>query len=903
VHGPGINDSNGLENGTDMASLRTPRRRYALLPLVSLLGLALFSVLNASAQPAVGVVVLPFAIHAQPDLSYLKGEIPEAMRQQFAEDGANARVLDPETAADWRRGGRSDADVARSALQVGADYVVEGSLTFIGQNFSLDARLLAAAGDRPTRAFTAVGQGVENLPGAVKKLARDMGLTIFQRDRVVEVQVEGSQRIEADAVRRVIKTKPGDVFGARAAADDLKAVFGMGYFDDVQIQSERAADGIRLVFKVTEKPTVRAIQITGYTVYDEEDLLKSLTLKKGSVLNVFTVRNDVRRLEDMYKEKNYHNVKVEYTLSPQRNNQVDVEYHIDEGSKILIKKIAFIGNTAFPDRALKGEIDTSEKKFFLSWFTRAGDLNQDIVNQDAGKLTAFYHNNGYIRARVGEPQVDFEEDGIVVTFRISEGPRFKLGTVDFRGDLLLPKEELIKKLKITKEPYYNREILRSDVIAITDLYSDEGYAYVDVSPKVDQNNEKLTANITFQIDKGKQVYFERIQISGNTKTRDKVIRRELRVYEEELYSGVRLKRGIRNLNRLEYFENVKVDTSKGSGDDRMNMNLEVKEKSTGAFTIGAGYGSSEGGFVTGSVRERNLFGRGQTLGLQGVIGGKTQRYVLSFTEPWLFDIPLSAGAELYKWKYEFDQYDKDSVGGKLRFGYPLHEYVRGSATYTLDVTDIRNVDPEAASSIQDDDGLHVKSSIGPTIRYDSRDSLFNAREGSLHSLEYELAGLGGDVGFNKIIVDTGWYLPLWKLVFVPHARAGWMRGIPGFDVPDYEKFYLGGINSVRGGDRNDLAPKQDGEPVGGMSFLQGNFEVKFPLVEEANVYGILFVDAGSVYRDDIDSDFGNAIVTVGPEIRWMSPIGPIRLAYGYYLTQKSEYKSSGGFEFSMASAF
>jgi outer membrane protein insertion porin family len=671
----------------------------------------------------------------------------------------------------------------------------------------------------------------------------------------------------------------------------------------VQVRSERTPEGIRLIYQVTEKPTVRTITISGYSVYDEDELRKSLTLKKGAVLNVFAVRSDVRRLEDMYKEKNYHNVKVDYTLSPQRNNQVDVEYRIDEGSKILIKKIAFIGNTAFSDKTLKGEIETSEKKFFLSWFTRAGDLNQDIVNQDAGKLQAFYHNNGYIRARVGEPQVDFEEDGIVITYRINEGPRFKLGTIDFRGDLLLPKEELVKKLKVVKEPYYNREVLRSDVIALTDLYSDEGYAYVDVSPKVDQDNEKLVANITFQIDKGKQVYFERIQISGNTKTRDKVIRRELRVYEEELYSGVRLKRGIRNLNRLEYFENVKVDTTRGSGDDRMNMNLEVKEKSTGAFTVGAGFGTSEGGFVTGSVRERNLFGRGQTLGVQGVLGGKTQRYSVNFTEPWLFDIPLSAGIELYKWKYEFDQYDKDSVGGKLRFGYPLHEYVRGSATYTLDVTDIRNIEPDAARSIQNDEGLHLKSSISPMIRYDSRDSLFNAREGSIHSLEYEFAGLGGDVGFNKFVADTGWYLPLWKLVFVPHARGGWMRGMTGWDVPDYEKFYLGGINSVRGGDRNDLAPKQDGEPVGGMSFLQGNFEVKFPLVEEANVFGILFIDAGKVWHDDFNSDFENTIVTVGPEIRWMSPIGPIRLAYGYYLTQKSEYKSSGGFEFSMASAF
>jgi outer membrane protein insertion porin family len=213
------------------------------------------------------------------------------------------------------------------------------------------------------------------------------------------------------------------------------------------------------------------------------------------------------------------------------------------------------------------------------------------------------------------------------------------------------------------------------------------------------------------------------------------------------------------------------------------------------------------------------------------------------------------------------------------------------------------VDENAAPSIQNDQGQHIKSSITPSIRYDSRDSTFNAKEGSIHSIEDELAGLGGDVGFNKVIVDSGWYFPIWKFVVVPHARSGYVYQLPGWDLPDYEKFYLGGMNTVRGADRNDLAPKQDGEPVGGEKFIQGNFEIKFPLIEEAGVYGILFIDAGAVYRKDDTMGFSNMIETAGPEIRWMSPIGPIRLAYGWYLNPKPEYKSNGGFEFSMASAF
>ncbi len=857
----------------------------------------------AGAQPTAGVIVMPFTVNAPAELAYLRDDIPAAMRQQFEEEGANARVLDPETAAAWSRTGEGDADVARLAMQTGADFVVRGSLTWIGQNYSLDARLLPSAGDRPVKAFSAVGQGVETLPGTVKKVARDMGLTIFRRQQIVELEVQGNQRIETDAIRRVIKSRPGDVFLAKNAAEDLKAVYAMGYFDDVQIQSEPRTDGIALIFNVTEKPTVRSILLSGNVVFDEEDLRKSLTLKKGSILNVYTVRNDVRRIEEMYKEKNYHNVSVGYQIAPQKNNQADVEYKIDEGSKILIKKILFTGNSAFSDSKLKKEITTSEKNF-LSWFTSAGDLNQEILNQDATRLTAFYHNSGYIRARVGEPQVEFDADGIVVTFKVSEGPRFKVGKVDFSGDLLLPKEELMKKVKIAKEPFYNRETLRSDVLAITDIYTGEGYAYADVSPKVEQDNQNLVANITFQIDQGKQVYFERIQISGNTKTRDKVIRRELRVYEEELYGGQRLKRGIRNLNRLDYFQNVKVDTSKGSADDRMRMNVEVTEKNTGAFSFGAGYGSEEKAFFTASVSERNLFGRGQTLGLRGQLGAKTQKYVLSFTEPWLFDIPLSAGVEAYKWDYDFDEYNKDSIGGKLRFSYPLYDYIRGFATYTFDLTDIRNVDEDAAESIKRDEGRHTKSSITLMPRYDSRDSLFNAKEGSVHSIEYEFAGIGGDVGFNKIVGDTGWYFPLvWKLVGVAHGRAGYVNKLPNWDLPDYEKFYLGGINTLRGFDRDDLAPQENGSPVGGEKFVQGNFEIKFPLVEEAGVYGILFLDTGAVFSEDETWDFNKLRESAGPEIRWLSPIGPIRLAYGFVLDPKKGDSSSGGFEFSMASAF
>jgi outer membrane protein insertion porin family len=473
------------------------------------------------------------------------------------------------------------------------------------------------------------------------------------------------------------------------------------------------------------------------------------------------------------------------------------------------------------------------------------------------------------------------------------------------GDLIIPQEQLLEKLKITEEEYYNRETLRTDVITLTDIYADEGYAYVDISPRIDQDIEKLVVNIIFDINKGKQVYFEEITISGNSKTRDKVIRRQLKVYEQELYGGRRLKRSVRNLYRLDFFEDIKVNTIKGSADDQMRLRIDVIEKNTGAFSFGAGYGNVENLFLTGSVAERNLFGRSQTLSLKGQLGTKTTRFTLSFTEPWLFDIPLSAGADIYSWSYSFSTYDKDSIGGKLRLGYPLIDFTRGYLSYIYDIADIKDVSDDAANSIKNDEGENIKSSIEARIRYDSRDELFHPTQGSMHNVSYEFAGLGGTVGFNKIIGETSWYYPLfWELIGVLHGKAGYVKQLEGKSLPDYEKFYMVGIDALRGFERDDLSPRDDnGAEIGGNKFVQANVEVRFPLVKTAGVYGVTFFDTGDIYAEGEDIELGHLRESAGLGIRWLSPMGPIRLEYGWILDPKDTDHGPGGWEFSMATSF
>jgi outer membrane protein insertion porin family len=466
---------------------------------------------------------------------------------------------------------------------------------------------------------------------------------------------------------------------------------------------------------------------------------------------------------------------------------------------------------------------------------------------------------------------------------------------------------MMKQIKISKEEYFSRQILRDDIIVIGDLYSDEGYAYTDVVPQIDQDSEKLIVNVTYTISKGNLVYFEGIRITGNTKTRDKVIRRELDFYEQELFSGKKLKRAIRNLNRLDYFEDVKVNTTKGSEPDKMLLDIDVKEKPTGTFSFGGGYSSVENMFVVGSIAQRNLFGRGQLLRLKAEIGGRTTRYDLSFTEPWLFDIPLSAGVDLYNQYRDYDAYNLASIGGALRFGYPVFDYTRAYLTYGYDISDMTNLSDTASSYFKQMAGQHTTSSITPLIRYDSRDKAFNPTEGSNNSVSVEYAGdvLGGDVGFTKYIGEAGRYFPLfWSTVGFLHSRAGYVEQHAGALLPPYDRFYLGGMNSIRGFSWDQLSPRDaNGDAYGGNKFVQLNVEYIFPLLKDVGLMGVVFYDTGNLYDDNQDIDLGSLRQTSGFGVRWYSPMGPIRLENGFILDPKPGESQTGRWEFTMGQAF
>jgi outer membrane protein insertion porin family len=872
-------------------------RRLCLI----IIAILCFFPITVHSSETLGVLVLPFEIHSVKDFSYMQTQISDMIKKDLKQEGVV--ILEPGITPDFAGEKHTETieEIRNFGVKNGADYVVWGSLTWIGEKFILVAKMLESFGEGSVGIFVKEGKGLEKMPGIVKQLVRDMSLKLFKREKVAKVLITGNKRIEGDAIKEVIKTKPGDVYIAQSLSQDLKAVYSMGYFEDIRIEAEESTQGKVIIFRVKEKANIRIIRFQGNKLYKDDEIKENLSIRTGSILNILKVSGNIKRIEELYKEKNYHNVKVTYTIHQLENNQADLEFVIQEGEKVLIRHIIFEGNTAYKDKNLKKMIQTSEKGFF-SWMTSSGVLNREDLEQDIAKLSAFYYNNGYIQARIAEPQIEYREDGIYITIKINEGSRFKVSKVDITGDLILSEEELKKNLKITKETFYNREIVRNDVLALTDIYSDEGYAYAEVSPVIDKNFDELTVNITYVVAKHNQVYFENIIIGGNTKTRDKVIRRELKVYEQELFKGKGLKRSVRNLYRLDYFEDIKVNTVKGNTEDKMILKIDVTEKPTGTFSFGAGYSTTENVFGMGSISQNNLFGRGQILSLDAQLGGTTTLYRLNFTEPWLFDIPLSARLDLYDWETDYDTYDKNSQGGGVRFSYPVYDYVRAYIGYNYEDADISNIDENASESIKDLEGKNTTSSITTSLVYDSRNRRFNPTGGSRHSISVEYAGLGGNVAFTKYLGETGWYIPVFKeIVTFLHGEIGFVQESSGGTLPDYERFYLGGLNSLRGYDWRDVyVLDENGDEIGGDKYIQFNVELLIPFLKEQGVVGLLFFDTGNVYNDGESIELGNLRQTAGFGFRWYSPMGPIRLERGYIIDDEG---SGAQWEFGMGTSF
>ncbi|MBA3010395.1 MAG: outer membrane protein assembly factor BamA [Proteobacteria bacterium] len=860
-----------------------------------------------SAEPQVNVAVFPFSIQAEQGIDQardrIKETLPLMLKEKLEKDGVKVVfVKDSSDKEAW-----DYSKFRQEGIKLGVDKIITGNIFIAGQRISIDAQMHNIYEKQSPLTFFSQAKSIETLYSAVTELGKDIIGELYQKKLISNIVVVGNKRVEADAISRVVTSKPGDIINPETLSTDLALIYKMGFFDNVVVKKNKLDRGVEIVFEVTEKPSVRNIKFKDNSVYKDEELFAVVDTSTGSILNIYKINNDVEKIKRLYTEKNYHNCTIAYEIKSLENDQADIVFAITEGDKIKIETISFEGNQHFKNKELLKVMETSEKGFW-SFLTSSGELDETKLDNDVIRIESLYKNNGFIDVKVSDAQIDLGDESIAISFKIEEGNQYKTGIVDITGDILTTREELLEMMASKESDLYNRELIRKDMLTLTDLYSNQGYANVNIAPLITKDEETKSVNLSFKIAKGELVYFNRIIITGNSKTRDKVIRREMAVKEQGLFSMTGIQRSHRNLGVNDFFQTVDIKPVMTDQPNQRNLEVNVTEKATGNFTFGGGFSSDDGPYGQVSLEERNLFGRGQNLKVLTKISSETALYNISFTEPWLFDMPVSAGTDLYRFEKEYDYYDRDAFGLTLRAGYrQLWDYTAIGLEYNIEDFEIYDVQTASTNVTP---GQFLTSSLKPYISYDSRNHYFLPTEGALHKFSVQYAGefLGGEIDFTKYRLESGIFFPLfWKFTGALHAKGGYLddRTEGSIDI-DWERFYLGGINSIRGFDNTDINAQKPGEAFlrGGEKFVQFNAELIFPIEAEMGVMGVLFYDRGDVYTTSQNIDITDQFSSAGFELRWNSPMGPIRLAYGFVLDGKQMKETGDGqFDFSIGAFF
>ncbi len=766
---------------------------------------------------------------------------------------------------------------------------------------------------------------------------------------IADVLFEGLKRVDADAVRILMTSRAGRTTSKKAISDDIRAIYGTGYFDDVQAYAERKDNGeVLLTFSVTEKPSIRRVEISGNDDVSTEDIKNVVDLRPFTIFNEAKVKKNVQKVKDLYLSKGFYLAEVSSKLERLASGEVVVTIQIAENAKVQVRQIRLIGNHHIETDYLKDGLATREGNL-LSFLSDSGTYRAEAFQIDLLRISSAYFDRGYINVKVEPPDVEISPDRkyLYITIRIEEGEQYSVGKLDFSGDLIVEKPELFGLIKSKEGEIFNRSELGLDLQSLKTRYEDDGFAYANITPLTQIDADKRTISITFDIQKGNKVYYERINIVGNSKTRDKVIRRELRIYEGDLTSATLRELSKRRVQALGYFEKVDIKTRKGSSEELQIVDIEVKERATGTFQIGAGLSSAENFIINAQVAQENFLGRGQSVALSASISGIQQQFQLRFTEPYLFDSDWTFSFDAFNYSTSFRNFVRQSFGGDLTLGHPLLiDELKLLFTYTLEFVQSRASDGSSlqpAFAALNDRGRI--SSLRATLLYDSRDNRLFPTEGHYHSLSVEVSdtflGATESRKFQKYSLLNRYYHPVfWKVVGKLSARWGVINsGAPAGLAPS-EKFILGGINSIRGylpysvGPERRAAQNDRGVQLynpysstyffveGGNKQFLFNAELEFPIFEEVGIKGVVFVDAGNTFAEDESffylgdkarSERSDAFDlrtlpmglfwSVGFGFRWFSPIGPLRFEWGIPLTRRPGDDPGPVFEFSIGNAF
>ncbi len=739
------------------------------------------------------------------------------------------------------------------------------------------------------------------------------------------IQVEGNRRVEVDAVKAAVGTKVGQPLEAKRIQADVRAIMRLGFFSDVVVEERAQQDGVAVVFKVTERPSVQSTRIEGNDELAADDFKEAIDIKPFSVLDVGAVKKSVRKIQEKYVDKGFYLADVSYRLEDRPDNQVVVVFVVNENAKVQVKQVRFLGNTHMPKEDLFPYMQTQEGGY-LAFLSSGGTYKEDAFQHDLQAIQAVYLEHGYVNAKVGKPSIQLSPDKrfLYITIQVEEGEQYRIGKVDFTGELLDHRPELEFLLQSRTGDIFQRSRVAHDLFAVGDVYRDLGYAYANVTPMTNLDPKERTLGLVFDVQPGQKVTFERIEISGNSKTRDKVIRRELRIYEGELYGATLIKISKQRVTALGYFETVEITTKKGSADDKIVATVEVKEKSTGTFQIGAGFSSYESFILTGQISQNNFFGWGQTLSLQVQWSAIRQLGQIQFVEPYFFDTKWTFAFDLYATDSFYSNFSRKAIGGSLTWGYELSglawlwpwarhlEDIRIFGTYTNEYVKVTSAVQDLLLYNRFRSG--TTSAIRLSLQWDKRDNRLFPTAGLFLSLSAEYAPpllapswlFGEAVNlFSRYTVDLRWYKPIaGGLVFRSRFLAGaifaWDQAHP---VPISELYYIGGINTVRGYRLFDIAPRTlvgvapspDAAlrtlAIGGNKELVLNFELEYPLLEKLGIRGVVFFDMGNAFAPGAWTDPNvswSLYKSWGFGFRWLSPIGPLRFEWGIPLNRRRD---------------
>ncbi len=763
------------------------------------------------------------------------------------------------------------------------------------------------------------------------------------------IQFRGNRKVEDDAIRINLLSKVGATIDANKIRDDVRAMWKMGFFADVTVEAEIGpGGGAILTFAVTERPSIRKVLVDGAKELGLEKINEVIDLERDAILDIAKVKRNREKIAELYVQKGYYLAAVDFEVKPVNEAEVDVWFTVDERSKVEIRDVQFIGNKAISDDELR-EVVLTKKGGALSFLSDSGTFSEEMFERDLVMISAYYWDRGYAAVKLGTPQLRLSRDKryMYLSIPIDEGPVFTIGEIKFKGKLV--GDEAAHRAKIRARPgdKFSRSVIAADRDRVSDYYMDQGYAYANVLPMTQPDMKANRISLIYEIESGKKAYFERINIRGNSKTRDKVIRREMKISEGELFSSTSLEASKRRINALGFFEKVDVSTKRGSSDELVEVNVEVSERPTGTFQIGAGFSSVENFIAQAQISQNNLFGRGQTLALQAQLSSLRQLFLLRFVEPWFLDTSWTFAFDLYNQSRVFNNFQRNAAGFNLTWGYPLSYEARAFVTYKLENVGISrgggSLTSFGAVTVQDDfedvANLYrggITSSVRGSLQWDSRNNRLFPTEGWYHNVFAEYASKY--TGSENIFVRWGGfarhYRELWG-PFVLHLNAelGVTTSVDPLGVPISERYLIGGIYDVRGFRPRTLGPLlatgRDPDstlreiPLGGNMQLIWNSEIEFPLIKRLAISGVVFYDMGNAYnlearycngrsaavsiKFDPCFSFPDSVVygirkSAGFGFRWFSPIGPLRFEWGIPLDRQAN-EDPLVFEFTIGNFF